>query len=85
MDEEESMIQIRNISIKCGNCGTYQTLMAYAPSGEMNVYTFECENGVCDPKATRTLIEVPAHLDEFAQRDPDWRGGSRHGGGGGEA
>lgn len=73
-------INIRNISIKCGHCGTYQTLTAYSRREEWNVYTYECENQVCDPEMTRTLVEVPAELDEFARRDPGWRGGRRHAG-----
>lgn len=72
-------INIRNISIKCGNCNTYQTLSAYDRREEWNVYTYECENATCDPAVTRTYIEVPAELDVFARRDPGWRGGGRHG------
>ncbi len=69
-----SSVNIRNISIKCGQCNTYQTLCDYKPSGDTNVYTYECENDVCDPSTTRTIVEVPRELDEFARRDPDWRG-----------
>ncbi|MGH7265756.1 MAG: hypothetical protein ACREMB_13025 [Candidatus Rokuibacteriota bacterium] len=72
-------INIRNISVKCGNCETYQTLSGFATRPGWNVYTYECENGTCDPVVTRTLIEVPSELDEFARRDPGWRGGGRHG------
>ena len=43
-----------------------------------------CENEICDPQITKTLIEVPKDLDEFANRDPNWRGGGRHGEWGGE-
>ncbi len=67
-------INIRNLSVKCGNCGSYQTLCGFARSEERNVYTYECEHTVCDPTVTRTLIEVPRQLDEFARRDPTWRG-----------
>ncbi|MEE8366889.1 MAG: hypothetical protein V3S30_01095 [Thermoanaerobaculia bacterium] len=73
------MINIRNLSIKCGQCGTYQTLCGYSQNDGWNVYTYECENGLCDPSQTRTLLEVPGELDEFAHRDPKWRGGGRHG------
>jgi hypothetical protein len=66
-------INIRNLSIKCGHCDSYQTLMGFARSGEWNVYTYECENSTCDPDVTRTLVEVPRNLDEFARRDSDWR------------
>lgn len=85
--DEEPGINIRNISIKCGHCDTYQTLSAYSRRDEWNVYTYECENDICDPAVTRTLVEVPAHLDDFARRDPTWRGGGRHGahGDGGES
>lgn len=80
-----STINIRNISIKCGRCETYQTLCGYARREDWNVYTYECENDICEPAETRTLVEVPAELDEFALRDPEWRGGGRHGKeGGGE-
>jgi hypothetical protein len=75
----EGGINIRNISIKCGNCNTYQTLSGYGRREGWNVYTYECENDICDPAVTRTLVEVPADLDEFAHRDPEWRGGGRHG------
>jgi len=74
-----SVINIRNLSIKCGNCNTYQTLSAFQPREEWNVYTYECENQICDPAVTRTYVEVPRDLDEFANRDPEWRGGGRHG------
>ena len=73
-------INIRNLSVKCGRCNHYQTLARFERRGEWNVYTYECEIGVCEPDATRTLIEVPAELDEFANRDPNWRGGKRHAG-----
>ena len=75
-------INIRNISIKCGHCDAYQTLSRFERRGEWNVYTYECENGRCDPAMTRTLVEVPAALDEFANRDPNWHGGKRHAGSG---
>jgi len=73
------MVNIRDISVKCGNCDTYQTLTGFARRDEWNVYTYECENDRCDPAVTRTLIEVPVEIDEFARRDPEWRGGGRHG------
>ena len=73
-------IHIRNLSIKCGHCHTYQTLCAFSQREEWNVYTYECENDLCDPEVTRTLVEVPAELDEFARRDPAWKGGKRHAG-----
>ena len=72
------MINIRNLSIKCGSCDTYQTLCGFVRRGEWNVYTYECENDSCDPAVTRTLLEVPAELDEFARREPSWRGGGGH-------
>lgn len=77
---EHASINIRNISIKCGHCDTYQTLSGFQRRDEWNVYTYECENDVCDAAVTRTLVEVPADLDEFANRDPNWRGGRIHAG-----
>ena len=73
------MIHIRNISIKCGNCNSYQTLTSFSRRDDWNVYVYECEGTDCDPAMTRTLVEVPRDLDEFANRDPEWRGGGRHG------
>ncbi|MEO8505904.1 MAG: hypothetical protein ABI609_18560 [Acidobacteriota bacterium] len=73
------MINIRDLSVKCGNCNTYQTLASFARRDDSNVYTFECENDRCESSVTRTLIEVPRELDAFAQRDPAWRGGGKHG------
>jgi len=73
------VINIRDISIKCGQCGTYQTLMSYSRREEWNVYAYECENDRCDPAVTRTFVEVPRELDGFARRDPEWRGGGKHG------
>jgi hypothetical protein len=75
----DETINIRNISIKCGNCNTYQTLAAFSRRDEWNVYTYECENDVCDPNVTRTIVEVPREIDSFARRDPEWRGGGKHG------
>ena len=39
-----STINIRNLSIKCGHCDTYQILSGYDRRDEWNVYTYECEN-----------------------------------------
>lgn len=72
IDYTPPMLNIRNMSVKCGNCDTYQTLCGYSQRDDWNVYTYECENDVCDPAVTRTLIEVPKELDEFARRDPEW-------------
>lgn len=69
-----SSINIRNISIKCGHCLTYQTLNGFERQSEWNIYTYECENDLCDPGVTRTLVEVPREMDEFARRDPGWQG-----------
>ncbi len=76
---EPGFVNIRNFSVKCGNCDTYQTLSGFARRDEFNVYTYECENEVCDPLVTRTLVEVHRDIDEFARRDAGWRGGGRHG------
>jgi hypothetical protein len=76
---EEEKVNIRNISIKCGNCNTYQTLTSFGRREDWNVYTYECENDICDPKVTRTIVEVPQDIDSFARRDPQWRGGGKHG------
>lgn len=75
------MINIRNLSVQCGHCGTYQTLVRFERKDEdWNVYVYECENGRCDVEVTRTRLEVPAELDAFARRDPEWHGGGHHAG-----
>jgi hypothetical protein len=84
MDEDltavHGTVNIRNLSVKCGHCGTYQTLCRFERREDWNVYVYECENGECDPAMTRTLVVVPAAIDDFARRDPEWRGGRRFGG-----
>ena len=49
------VIDIFMMSIKCGNCDTYQTIVKFQKGAERNVYTYECENDTCDPNVTRTL------------------------------
>ena len=35
---------------------------------DKNIYTYECENETCDPNVTRTIVEVPRHLDNSTRR-----------------
>ena len=46
----------------------FMTLASYAPREGWNAYTYECDSGTCDTEASRTVVEVPALLDEFAQK-----------------
>ena len=80
--ELHASINIRNLSIKCGHCSQYQTLVHFERRAEWNVYTYECENDLCDREVTRTWLEIPPEIDEFARRDPAWRGGKKHAGSG---
>ena len=59
------------MSLKCGNCDTYQTIVKFRKLPEKNVYTYECENEICDPNVTRTIVEVP---QAPRQLDPSGRG-----------
>jgi len=68
------MINIRDISIRCGRCLGYQTLCGFEPADGFNVYRYECETEGCDPATTRTLVEVPVVLDEFYRKHPDCGG-----------
>lgn len=68
------MINIRDLSVRCGRCMNFMTLAAYAPREGWNAYTFVCDGGGCDPAASRTVVEVPAASDEFAQKHPDCGG-----------
>lgn len=78
---EQAAVDIRHLSVKCGNCDTYQTLSGFARGEDHNTYTYLCENDICDPEVTKTLVDVPIDLDVFAHRDPQWQGGARHTGG----
>ena len=69
------MINIRDLSFRCGRCLNFMTLTEYVPREGWNVYTFECDAGSCDPATARTVVEVPIELDEFAQRHPACGGG----------
>lgn len=60
------MINIRDLSIRCGNCDRYQTLTAFSQEDGYNVYVYECESDSCRPSMTRTLLEIPEVLDLFA-------------------
>ncbi len=76
MSESEVLhkVNIRDLSIRCGHCNTYQTLTGFEPGDGYNIYTYECENDECDPAVTRTLVEVPVVLDVFYQKHPDCGG-----------
>jgi hypothetical protein len=65
---ELHVIDIFMMSVKCGNCDTYQTVVGFKKGTDRNVYTYECESERCDPNVTRTLIEVPRHLDNSTRR-----------------
>lgn len=76
-------VNIRNFSVRCGRCDQYQVIVAFARlDEEWNLYTYECDSEPCvsEPSVTRTFIEVPVDLDEFANRNPNWRGGKKWGG-----
>ena len=64
----QHVIDIFMMSVKCGHCDTYQTIVKFRKGPEKNVYTYECENEVCDPNVTRTILEVPRHLDNSTRR-----------------
>jgi hypothetical protein len=66
--DDSHVIDIFMMSVKCGNCDTYQTIVKFRKEAEKNVYTYECENEVCDPNVTRTIVEVPRHLDNSTRR-----------------
>jgi hypothetical protein len=67
-DPSLHVIDIFMMSIKCGNCETYQTIVGFKKYPEKNVYTYECENELCDPNVTRTIVEVPKEVDNSTKR-----------------
>jgi hypothetical protein len=76
---ELHVIDIFMMSIKCGNCDTYQTIVGFRKLPDKNVYTYECENEICDPNVTRTIVEVPRQYDNSTKRAeelPYYAGGS---------
>jgi len=62
------VINIRDLSIRCGQCMNFMTLASYEPREGWNAYTYQCDGGTCDAAAARTVVEVPVTLDEFALR-----------------
>jgi hypothetical protein len=62
------VIDIFMMSVKCGNCDTYQTIVGFKKLPDKNVYTYECENDQCDPNVTRTIVEVPKEVDNSTRR-----------------
>jgi hypothetical protein len=62
------VIDVFMMSVRCGNCDTYQTIVGFKKMAEHNAYTYECENDLCDPNVTRTIVEVPRHLDNSVKR-----------------
>lgn len=66
------VIDIFMMSVKCGNCDKYQTVVSFDKKDpDKNVYTYECDWDVspgCDVNVTRTIIEVPKHLDNSTRR-----------------
>jgi ribosomal protein S27E len=65
---EMHVIDIFMMSVKCGNCDGYQTIVGFKKHPETNVYTYECENEICDPNVTRTIVEVPKEVDNSTRR-----------------
>jgi hypothetical protein len=65
---ELHVIDIFMMSVKCGNCDGYQTIVKFHKGAEKNEYVYECENETCDPNVTRTIVEVPKHLDNSTRR-----------------
>lgn len=67
----DGKINIRDLSIRCGRCGVYQTLVAWHPGDGFHAYTYECEDTGCDPEASRTVLEIPEVLDLFHEPHPE--------------
>ncbi|HWC65179.1 MAG TPA: hypothetical protein VG777_03780 [Thermoanaerobaculia bacterium] len=76
MDEEgprpeTHVVDVFMMSVKCGNCDRYQTLIGFEKREDVNVYTYECDwdaSPDCDPNVTRTIVEVPKHVDASTRR-----------------
>ena len=66
--DDTHVIDIFMMSVKCGNCENYQTIVGFQKLPDKNVYTYECENDRCDPNVTRTIVEVPKEVDNSTKR-----------------
>ena len=65
------VVDVFMMSVKCGNCGKYQTIVSFEKRADDNVYTYECDwdaSPDCDPNVTRTIVEVPREFDNSAKR-----------------
>ena len=83
LTEGLSPVNIRNFSVKCASCGNYQVIVGFRQIDEdWNEYTYECDQPPCSSEVerSRTVLEIPSALDEYARRDPTWRGGEIHAG-----
>lgn len=78
----DGKINIRDLSVKCGACGEYQTLTAWEPGAGFNAYVYECEGTTCDAARSRTVLEVPVVLDLFYEAHPESSCGGACGSGG---
>jgi hypothetical protein len=67
----DGKINIRDLSIRCGCCRAYQTLVRWEPGDGFHAYIYECEDTGCDPEASRTVVEVPVVLDLFYEAHPE--------------
>lgn len=77
-------VDLRNFSVRCTGCDGYPTLAHYRREVDSegqgwNVYTYQCEDDVCQPPRSRDLLLHP-DVDVFANRDPNWHGGKVHAG-----
>jgi hypothetical protein len=68
---ETHVVDVFMMSVKCGNCEKYQTIVSFEKRGDLNVYKYECDwdaSPDCDPNVTRTIVEVPQHVDNSTRR-----------------
>jgi len=68
---ETHVVDVFMMSVKCGNCDKYQTIVGFEKRGDHHVYTYECDwdaSPGCDQNVTRTIVEVPKHVDNSARR-----------------
>lgn len=67
-------LDIRDLSVRCGACMNYRTLVSFSKRDGWHVYAYACEPGTCDSASVRTILELPAEIDVFARRHPDCGG-----------
>jgi hypothetical protein len=62
------VIDIFMMSVKCGNCDSYQTIVKFRKGRRRTSTRTSARTRSAIPNVTRTIVEVPKHLDNSTRR-----------------